>query len=438
MDFDRKIGNFLVNWSRKKERKPLILRGARQVGKTRAVIQLGKKFEHFIHINLEKIEHSRLLPEGTTLSDFEKTVTLAFGQPLADGKTLLFIDEIQEAPHLVKLLRFFYEDRPGLHVVAAGSLFEVKLKEEALSFPVGRVEYAFLGPADFFEFLGAVGEKKLLELLASFDFKEKIPAGVHEKAMSLFGDYAVVGGMPEAVEVYSRSRSVAEVNNVYSNLFTSFKDDVYKYASLARGKHVGFVLEQAPLFAGLSVSYEKFAGSAYKSREMHLAFDLLEKAMLVKQARATKSRNLPLVPKLKKPAKLIFLDAGLVNFQMGIQNELIKVKDLTDFYQGRIAEQIVGQQLMSSFMSSPPELFYWYGGEKSEAEVDFCLTSGGRVVGIEVKSGKRGRMRSAGEFMKATGSGKVIRVYGGEFNRDREIVSLPFYLVPRWREVLRQ
>lgn len=408
------------------------------MGKTRAVIQLGKKkFEHFVHINLEKTEHSRLFPVGTTLSDFEKTAGLVFGQPVADGKTLVFIDEIQEAPHLVKLLRFFYEDRPGLHVIAAGSLFEVRLKEEVISFPVGRVEYAFLGPADFFEFLGALGEEKLLDYLTNFDFKEKIPAGVHERAISLFGEYAVVGGMPEAVEVYSRSRSVAEVNNVYSNLFTSFKDDVYKYASLAKSKYVGFVLEQAPLFAGLSVSYEKFAGSGYKSREMRLAFELLEKAMLLKQVRATKSQGLPLVPKQKKPAKLIFLDAGLVNFQMGIAQELIKVKDLTDFYQGRIAEQIVGQQLISSFMSSAPELFYWYGGEKSEAEVDFCLTSGGRQVGIEVKSGKRGRMRSAGEFLKTIRGGQVIRVYGGEFNRDGEMVSLPFYLVPRWREVLR-
>lgn len=400
-----------------------------------AVIKFGKKhFDHFVHINLEKTEHSRLFPEGTTLGDFEKTVNLVFGQSLTVGKTLIFIDEIQEAPHLLKLLRFFYEDRPELHVIAAGSLFEVRLKAEALPFPVGRVEYAFLGPVDFFEFLGATGEEKLLDYLTSFDFREKIPPGAHEKLISVFSDYALVGGMPEAVKVYAADHDMAKVNAVYSNLFTSFKDDVYKYASLEKSKYVGFVLEQAPMFAGLAVTYEKFGGSAYRSREMHLAFDLLEKAMLLKQVRATKSQGLPLVPKQKKPAKLIFLDAGLVNFQMGIQNELVKAGDLTDFFQGRIAEQIVGQQLLASFMSQAPELFYWYKGEKSEAEVDFCLAGGGAAIGIEVKSGKRGRMKSAKEFVRTTRGGKIIRIYSGEFNRDKEIVSLPFYLLPRWRE----
>jgi predicted AAA+ superfamily ATPase len=252
--------------------------------------------------------------------------------------------------------------------------------------------------------------------------------------MSLFGDYALIGGMPEAVKIYAAGGGIAGVNAVYSNLFTSFRDDVYKYASLGKSKYVGFVLEQAPLFAGLAVTYEKFGGSVYKSREMHLAFDLLEKAMLIKQVRATKSQELPLAPKQKKPAKLIFLDAGLVNFQMGIQNELIKAGDLTDFYQGRIAEQIVGQQLAASFMSQAPELFYWYKGEKSEAEVDFCVVDRGKLVGIEVKSGRGGRMRSAGEFMRTVGGGRIIRVYGGEFIRDKEMISLPFYLLPRWRE----
>lgn len=436
MEFDRKIVTYLKEWRGKRERKPLILRGARQVGKTSAVLLFGKKyFENLIHINLEKTEHSRLFPQEITLADFEKTVNLSFGQPLTSGKTLLFLDEIQEAPHLLKLLRFFFEERPELHLIAAGSLFEVRLKEEALPFPVGRVEFAYLYPLDFFEFLQARDQGNLFPYLKNFDFKEKIPLGIHEKLLSLFNEYALIGGMPEAVKIYLNTRNPCEVNNVYSHLFTSFKDDVYKYTSIPKSKYVGFVLAQAPLFAGLPITYEKFGGSMYKSREMHHAFELLEKAMLLYQVKATKSTSLPLLSKLKKPAKLIFLDTGLVNYLMGTQEEFVRIKDLTDFYQGRIAEQIVGQHLFASFVSHVPNIFYWYKKKGSEAEVDFCFLNQGKIVGVEVKSGTRGRLKSGYEFLKATQDGKVIRVYSGQFKRENNFISLPFYLLPRLREL---
>jgi predicted AAA+ superfamily ATPase len=436
MDFNRKIISYLKDWSEKRERKPLILRGARQVGKTFAVLFFGKKyFNEVIHINLEKIEHSRLFSNRISLVEFEKIINVSFGKSLIPEKTLIFIDEIQESPYLVNLLRFFYEERPELHVLAAGSLFEVKLKEQGFSLPVGRVEFAYLYPLDFFEYLEAINEKTTLNYLKNYDFKEKIPVGLHQKFLSLFYDYVLVGGMPEAVKVYAQNKNIQEVNNVYSSLLTSFKDDVYKYSSLAKSKYVSFVLEQAPLFAGLTVTYEKFAGSVYKSREMTEAFDLLSKTMLLHQIRATKSFQLPLIRQQKKPAKLIFLDVGLINFQMGIQSEYINIKDLNSFYQGRIAEQIVAQNLISSFATKPLPIYYWYKKTGSQAEVDFCLNYNSTILGIEVKSGSLGRLRSVYEFLKTAKGSRALRIYSGEYYRQNNIISLPLYLLPRWQEI---
>lgn len=436
MEFNRKILSFLKQWKEKKGRKPLIVRGARQVGKTSALFLFGKKyFQDIIHINLEKIEHSRLFPGEVSLEEFEKIVNLSFGKPLKERQTLLFIDEIQEKPYLIKLLRFFFEERPNLHVVAAGSLFEVKLKEEDLSLPVGRLEFAYLYPLDFFEYLQAIGEEKMFIFLKNYDFKEKIPTGIHQQLLSFFYDYVLIGGMPEAVKIYAQTRNLQELNPFYSNLFTSFKDDVYKYSSLSKSRYLTFVLEQAPLFAGLSVTYEKFAGSNYRSREISSAFETLSQAMLLYQVRATKSSKLPLFPQQKKPPKVIFLDMGMVNFQMGIQGEYSKVKDLNFFYQGRIAKQVVAQQLFSSVFTSPAKIFYWYKATTSQAEVDFCLTHHGKILGIEVKSGSTGRLRSLFEFLKTVEDSKALRIYSGEFAKKDKVVSLPFYLLPRWQDI---
>jgi len=441
--FKRKIIDHFKTWKDKKERKPLILRGARQVGKTSAILFFGKKyFPDTIHINLEKPEHFRLFRHQLSLNEFEKTINIHFGKKLTPGKTLLFIDEIQESPHLVNLLRFFWEERPNLHLMAAGSLFEVKLKEKGFSLPVGRVEFNWLYPLDFFEYLEAKGEKRMLQFLQNVDFKEKINEALHKKALSFFREYALIGGMPEAVKIFIETNDLNKVNSVYSNLLTSFKDDVYKYSSLAKTKYLTFTLEQSPLYAGLAITYEKFGGSNYKSREMAEAFEALSKAMILYQARASKSVKLPLIGQRKKPAKLIFLDVGLVNFQMGIQTEYTQLKELADFYQGRIAEQIVGQQLLASSITTPAQIYYWYKKTGSQAEVDFYLNCKGKPLGIEIKSGTKGRLKSAWEMFKTTNAKTIIRIYSGNLkvekiylkNKSCTLLSLPFYLLPRWHE----
>lgn len=311
--FNRDILNYLEKWKDKKHRKPLVLRGARQVGKTYAVKLFAEKhFDDLIYINLDRAEDYDLFKEIKSLSDFEKTVDIILGKKIVPGATLVFIDEIQNAPDLIELLRFFYEDRPSLHVIAAGSLLEVKIKKEGLAMPVGRVEYAYMHPLTFFEFLGAVGEDKLLDLLKKISLENSIAPAIHERAIKLFHEYTFVGGMPEAVAMHIAKSSQADLNLLYSSLLTAYAEDIYKYASSSEVKYIRHVLEQAPYFAGERITYEKFGGGVFRSREMSEAFEVLDKAMIIRQLLATKSPQLPIVGQKKELKNFSILTAGLL------------------------------------------------------------------------------------------------------------------------------
>jgi predicted AAA+ superfamily ATPase len=442
---NRKIIGYLEEWKNKKVRKPLILRGARQVGKTSAVLMFaGKHFENLVHLNLEKPEHSSLFPGEVSLSDFEKIIQIRFHTNIIPGKTLIFIDEIQNSQGLLKLLRFFYEEKPDLHVVAAGSLFQAKIDKERLALPVGRVEYAYLYPMDFFEYLEAKRENELLKFLRNISIGQDIPAGIHGAALRIFYEYTMIGGMPEIVKVFTEEKKFEELKNIYSSLFTSYLEDVYKYSSTAGSRYLRHVIEKAPFFAGTNVTYEKFGESNYKSREMGMAFELLEKVMLLYQVQATKSTELPLIPQKKRPKKLLFLDAGLMNYQMGIQESFLNLKNLSHFYRGKIAEQIVGQNILAQFTDSPPKVFYWAREKpKGSAEVDFCLNNMGNILGIEIKSGKSGKLRSLFIFGNLAKESRLIRIYDGDLktekikvdNKALTLLSIPFYLTPRILEL---
>jgi len=445
MMFGRKILKFLEDWLKRSSRKPLILRGARQVGKTCAVrIFAAKHFDSFIELNLENPEHERLFREPLSLIDFERILEIKFGKKIEGGKTLLFIDEIQNSIPLMKLLRFFYEERPNLPVIAAGSLLEVKLQKKNFSFPVGRVEYAYLHPMDYFEYLQAISETTLLETLQNAVPEKPLPAAVHEIAQKTFNEYLMVGGMPEAVKVSIETKDFNAVNRVYNSLFTSFIDDVHKYSSDAKVKYLLHVIENAPLFAGQTITYEHFANSLYRSREMSEAFEILEKAMLLYRVMGSKEKKLPLLPKKKKAPKIIFLDTGLVNYRLGLREKIMGLKNLNEFYQGKIAEQITAQHLLARGADYHPQLFYWYRDVPgSTAEVDFVIAHKGEILPIEVKSGSSGRLRSLMEFMKNTGGKIALRIYHGQLTEEKinadgvkfRLISVPFYLLPKALEL---
>lgn len=439
--FNRNIIIYLEKWKTKANRKPLVLRGARQVGKTYAVkIFAERNFDDLVYINLDKAEDYELFKNINSLSDFEKTVKIVLKKNIIPGATLVFIDEIQNAPNLIELLRFFYEECPGIHVISAGSLLEVIIEKGGFSMPVGRVEYAYMHPLTFFEFLEAVGEKELLEYLKNLPLEKPAMSGIHERALKLFYDYALIGGMPEIVSMHIKKSSQENFNIIYSSLLTAYAEDIYKYAASADVKYIRHVLDQAPYFAGERITYQKFGGSNFRSREMSEAFAVLEKAMIVRQIEATESRELPLIAKKKRAKKLLYLDSGFVNFKNNIQSEYLKINDLADIYRGKAAEQIVGQNLIAAGAHMALPMYYW-AKEKpgGSAEVDFCIPCQGSILGIEVKSGHSARLRSLFSFAENVRGSKLARVYSGPLAKEQisiggknySLLSLPFYLINR-------
>ncbi len=222
----------------------MVLRGARQVGKTSLLKYFGDNyFDNFIYINLEKIEHLRLLQEDLSVDEFETIVRVFFKQEIVDGKTLIFFDELQNSSSVVKLLRFLYEDRPNLHIVTAGSLLEVKIKQQGFSLPVGRVEFAYLYPLDFFEFLEAKQEGSLLKFLQRHSLNKSIPQSIHFQALKLFKEYSMIGGMPEIVNIYvNTNNSLNRLKETYASIFRTYLEDLNKYFSKEQVRHCIFIL----------------------------------------------------------------------------------------------------------------------------------------------------------------------------------------------------
>jgi len=439
--FQRNIINYFKKWKNSEGRKPLVLRGARQVGKTTAVKIFGQEeFDNFVSINLENAQDFEIFKKVTSVKEFQKIIEIVYKKQLIPGKTLLFIDEIQNAPNLIELLRFFYEELPELHLIATGSLLEVQIEKQGLEMPVGRIEYAYLHPLTFFEFLTAIDETRLLDFLKTVSPRETIPEGIHTRASKLFNEYALVGGMPEIINRYIQKDNWERMIVAYNSLLTAYGEDIYKYASRAEVKYIRYVLEQAPYFAGEKITYNKFGGSLYKSREMSEAFTTLEKAMLLTQIRATSSTEIPLIPQEKRAKKLLYLDVGLVNLKNETQTKLLGTQDISDIYRGKIAEQIVGQNLLAGKINKKQVLYYW-GQNKSgaSAEVDFCLIQDGNIFGIEVKSGHSFKLKSLFSFGTKVKHAQLIRVYAGElkyeeikyFGKKHKLLSVPFYLINR-------
>ncbi len=436
--FSRKIIPYLKKWKNKTNRKPLILEGARQVGKTSAVLMFGEKhFKNVININLEKLEYKTLFQNEMSLNDVIKTIEIKFNQEIIPGETLIFFDEIQNSPTLIKQIRFFKEEKPKIHVIATGSLLGPMLKKYGFSFPVGRVEYAYMYPLDFFEFLKANNNKEILKYLKEISFNETIPDGIHKQAMDLFYKYTMIGGMPEIVQLFIQGKN-KELKNAYSSLFTAYSEDAHKYSSLEKSIYINHVINKAPFSVGNTITYNRFGDSNFGSKNMKYAFSALEKAMLLHQIPTTQSKALPLKPKTRPKSKLFFLDVGLVNYQRGIQENNLEIKDLNHFHRGEIAEQVVAQNIISQFINQPYKIMYWRKPpQKGEAEIDFCLNKNGKILGIEVKSGKTGHLKSLYQFSNAVKNNQIIRIYSGELKKEtktkqnKSLLSIPFYLTPR-------
>ena len=445
--FRRNIATSLLEWKNKKGRKPLVIRGARQVGKTSAVHQFGSTaFETYIYINLELEDNATLFARMQPVRELLQLIQLKFNKKIMPGSTLIFIDEVQNSDIAMNQLRYFYEELPDLHVVAAGSLLEVKMKSEGFSFPVGRVEYCYLHPATFDEFLAAQGETEALNYIASVKPDSIIPDEIHKMMMKKFHTYLIVGGMPEAVARYAETQSFIDVDPVYESILTGLRDDVSKYASAAKTKYIQHIVEHASKYTGLQIKYEKFGESNFRSREMSEAFDVLEKAMLISRVFASSSKQVPMMSNLKKSPKLLHLDIGLVNYQIGMRSEIAMMDDINAVYHGQVGEQIAGQTLLAMNTTRNANLHYWYREQKgATSEVDYLIVINDRLVPVEVKSGKTGTLRSLHIFMDESRRDFALRIYSGNIRTERittlnkkkfTLFSVPFYLLFKIHELL--
>lgn len=414
--FDRIAIQYLRQWAEKEERKPLVLRGARQVGKTTLVRLFAREFDTFIYMNLEEKENAELFAANYSFEDLLAGIYLK-ANVLQDPsmRTLIFIDEIQNEPKAVQILRYFYEKRPDIYVIAAGSLLE-SLMGRHISFPVGRVEYMALHPCTFVEFLRAMGQN----LMADSIEKVSLPASLHLSAMEWYKKYMIVGGLPEAVANYAEYKDIVRLNGVFNSLLSGYRDDVEKYASKPKEQDaIRYILNYGWTAAGHRIQFAKFTGSTFKAAEAGNAFRTLEKTLLLELVYPQTTASFPILPDLKKSPKLLWLDTGLVNYVAGMQEELLFSKDTGELWNGDIAEHIVGQELLGSSVTFGEKRMFWVRDAKnSQAEVDFLIRYKSHLLPIEVKTGNNAKLRSLHLFMDESKEKMALRLWNGPMTSD--------------------
>ena len=433
--FRRQLLWELEKWRQNMPRKPLVIRGARQVGKTTLVNQFAKQYEQYIYVNLELSEDKQPFENFTSIETLINTLFFLKNKIVAKkSTTLIFIDEIQEVPKALNILRYFFELAPEISVIAAGSMLET-LFDKNISFPIGRVEYKVIRPVSFPEFLSAIDETTALEQLTQVPVAEF----AQTKLLSLFHTYALIGGMPEIVQQYATHKDLVTLGPIYDSLISGYMDDVEKYAkSNAQILHVRHCIKNSFAQAGKRIKFEGFGNSAYKSREMGESLRTLEKALLLQLVYPCTTATLPMVPDIKKSPRLQILETGLLNYFVGIQKEIIGTDDLNTIYQGTLIEHLIGQEILSFQYNALSALHFWVREKKeSTAEVDYLFQYDGLVIPIEVKAGKEGTLKSLHSYMDIAPHKMAIRFYAGvlkitdaitQNGKQYQILNLPYYL----------
>jgi len=433
--FDRQIVYHLKEWAQEKERKPLVLRGARQVGKTTAVDLFSRHFDQYLYFNLEKKEDADIFNRDLTFEELFQAIFLLKNVSSSSGKILLFLDEIQSCPNAVGMIRYFYESAKQIYLITAGSLLETIMGKDHISFPVGRIRYLFVYPLTFKEFLLSREEVKALESFNTIPF----PRFAFSTLLRLFHQFTLVGGMPEIVNKWNESRDIISLTPLYQGLLTSYLDDVSKYArNTSMVETIKHAIVSAPLEAGRRIKFHGFGNSTYRSREMGEALRTLERAMLIHLIFPTTNTKLPIRVDKKKSPKLQFLDTGLINYFAGIQNYFFEHENLNSLYHGIIMEHIVGQELLAIDVNSPGKYAFWVREKKqSTAELDFVLPFKDYMIPMEVKAGKTGKLRSLHEFMDRIDHPYAVRIYGGNLEKIETstprgkrftLLNLPYFL----------
>jgi len=426
----RMIDYFLLEWKNEHyNRKPLLLRGARQVGKTHAARNLGKSFKHFVEINLESDEAVRpIFAQDLDVKRIIFQLSEYLRQDIIPGSTLLFIDEIQVVPKAVIALRYFYEIMPELHVIAAGSLLDFAI--EQVGMPVGRISSLYMYPMSFLEFLVALGHARWVQTILNHDLHEPLFDSLHNSLLNLVGTYLAVGGMPAAVNAWAQTQTSRKVKKVHSDLLDSYQQDFNKYAAAHQIKYLDALFHHA--LDQLSNKFMYSRVGEYQKRELEPALELLQKAGLVYPVVRSSGQGIPLGAQAElSDFKIIFLDVGLSQAALNLDITPWFIEPLAAFInKGEIVEAFVGQEMLAyADPITKTRLFYWHRENRnSQAEVDYLVQIKEQVVPIEVKAGTSLRIKSMHIFLDShPNSSYGMRFSAHNYTSEQRVQTYPLY-----------
>ncbi len=443
--FARSLERDLERWAGSSRPKPLILRGARQVGKSTLVREFARKngFQ-LLELNLER--YVKLIPLFATF-DIKKILleidSIFECKVSALSKPLLFLDEIQAVPSAIAALRYFYEDCPEIRVIAAGSLLEFALSKFQYSVPVGRIEYRYIGPLSFEEFLAAKNQNFLLEHLREAEQDLSVLSDIaHDKLLVLLREFLFLGGMPEVVAKLVETDDPFTAGVVHQSLLDTFENDLAKYSSGTALERMRNVFQKLPLHVGKKIKYVNFSKED-QAKEIKQSLNQLAMAQLWYPVFHSDGTGLPLgATASSEVRKVVYLDVGLMNRALDLKwSHIAKLSERTLCNEGIIAEQFVGQELLGRGDAyEKPSLFYWLReGKTGNAEVDYLIAAGRSVLPIEVKSGKSGSLKSLEYFAKTHDSPLAVRFDLNKPNFQRKpfpLLSLPLYMAQRCPSII--
>jgi len=420
----------LCRWKQHPLRKPLIIRGARQVGKSWLVNDFSSQFEHFIELNFDKDTEARsLFTEDINIKKLLERISYYTGIPVIPGKTLLFIDEIQECENALRSLRYFKEDYPELHVIAAGSLLDFAI--EKVGVPVGRVQFLYLYPLSFAEYLTAIGRDDLRQML----FKEHPKDAIHTLINEHVKNYSLIGGLPDVVQAWIDHQDLYLCQEVQDAVINTYRQDIEKYTRTNQVEFVELLFNKVPMQLGGKFVYSHIDNDV-SHYQLKNALRLLKKAGIITYCYHSAAQGFPIsASKNLKKFKVFFFDIGLAQRSLGVELKHWVAQPILPQYKGSIAEQYVAQQLIAhSDPAAPAELYYWHREQKSSnAEVDFIVNKNNQIFPVEVKSGERGRIKSLRLFLQSHQNHHGgIKFSNSEYRAYDEYQNIPFYSIEAW------
>ncbi len=437
MELHRQLEKELNAWRVGKLRVPILIRGARQVGKSYLIESFGKKyFNNIITINFELNPEYKTCFQTLDPIEICNAIEVMATKTITQGETLLFLDEIQDCPDAIRALRYFKEKMPGLHVIGAGSLLELVLNQATFRMPVGRVLFLYLYPLSFKEFLQSCNPQAI-DHLEKASVEKPLPEAIHNHLMKQLKIYLWLGGMPAVLQHYEAEQNLQQAQIIQAGVLETYERDFSHYHTVANPIYLRHCFRQVPLLIGQQIKYNKIDPDS-RSRELKDALDALESANVIQRIHATAATGIPLDATVNdKKFKLNFVDVGLVKRANKLDVQLLLQDDFMLQNQGALTEQFVGQELLAYSPSyEKAKLYFWARDGHGNAEVDYIISNGKSIFPLEVKSGKVGRLKSLQQFLIDHNSKIGVRVSTLPLSFENNILSVPLYMMSELQRLL--